>query len=91
MDCIGRQVQGEGTVWVLPLPGRGQYMCEQQSRAVVDGVSRTAGAGRRRLDAEAPGPPRDPHAIVLLLAPASRSCSAVGPGTKDELHAARPA
>jgi hypothetical protein len=33
--------------WVLPLPGRGQYMCEERSRsgAVVDGVSRIAGAG----------------------------------------------
>jgi hypothetical protein len=42
IDCIGRQVQ-----WVLPLPGRGQYMCEERSRsgAVVDGVSRIAGAG----------------------------------------------
>jgi hypothetical protein len=33
---------------VLPLPERGQYMCEQESGAIVDGVSRIARVGGRQ-------------------------------------------
>lgn len=49
-----------------------------------------AGDGQSTTAQVAPGSDEGPYAVVLLLAPASRSCSRVGRGAKDEVHAARP-
>jgi hypothetical protein len=60
-------------------------------RAVVDGFIEVNRAGERpeTTSPSAPGSAEGPHAIVLL-APASRSCSKVRQGAKAEVHAARP-
>jgi hypothetical protein len=60
-------------------------LCEQESGVVVDGLSQIAHTGDDG-ESKAPGSPGGPYAVVLLLAPASRSCSEVDSGANDELQ-----
>jgi hypothetical protein len=61
-------------------------------RAGVDGLSRSLALGERAetTSPRATGSAEGPHAIVVLLAPASRSCSKVRHSANTEVRAARP-
>jgi hypothetical protein len=60
-------------------------MCEQ-SWAWSWTVYRRSSTLATTTSPEVPGSLEGPYAIVLLLAPASRSCSEVDPGANDELQ-----
>jgi hypothetical protein len=87
--ALGDRCSGRAQ-WVLPLPGRGQYMCvvRAESGVVVDGLSQIAHTGDDS-ESTALGSPGGPYAVVFSLAPSSRSCSEVDPGASDELQQRR--
>jgi hypothetical protein len=76
---------------VPPQPGCWRYMCERTSgRGLSWTVCRDHLRWGESASPSAPGSAEGPvPKLLVLLAPASRSCSEVRRGAKDEVHPAR--
>lgn len=95
LDCIGRGVRRKCTncavaASLLAAHVRAKVGSQSCLWMMYSVPITRAGDGQSTTAQVAPGSDEGPYAVVLLLAPASRSCSRVGRGAKDEVHAARP-